>query len=136
MQYLTILYIHVLPKLRTQYTQTHANGNFYKAFHYHLQITGDPRNLCITNYIFMFYVFTKSHRSLFTWPSLPGCFSIIPPLDTALATLPQLSTHTAPTVSWRTSSPVPFSVTYSSSIASTVDSYSLQKKCAFWSEFF
>jgi len=34
-----------------------------------------------------------------TWPSLPGCFNMMPPLDTALATLPQLSTQTAPTVS-------------------------------------
>ncbi len=34
-----------------------------------------------------------------TCPSLPGCFRIMPPLDTALTICPSMSTHTAPTVS-------------------------------------
>ena len=48
---------------------------------------------------FLSIMFNKIPIILPTCPSLPGCFSTMPPLDTALASRPFSSTHTAPTVS-------------------------------------
>ena len=39
------------------------------------------------------------NQGLFTWPTLPGCFNEIPPLEQQALITPLVSIHTAPTVS-------------------------------------